>query len=84
MALSDDARLAIRDEQPSNNEWPDLVAQRALNARLPDGRTIAQALDQGDRLRAAVIRLIAHGPDTGHTFGEFMACYRHLVREFGS
>lgn len=33
------------------------------------------------RLRSAVRRLIEHGPDTGHTYAEFMACYEDLVRE---
>ena len=64
MALSDDAREAIGgamgDMAPSTDEWRDYctdnLSQAVMDAVLPDGRTIAQALDENTALRALVGR----------------------------
>ncbi len=53
MSLSDDARTAVGgalgDMAPSTDEWrdhcTDYLSQAVMDAVLPDGRTIAQALD---------------------------------------
>lgn len=52
MSLSDDARKACAAEMLADfGGLAGVVAQKALAAVLPDGRTIAQALDDGEEWR---------------------------------
>ena len=61
MSLSDDAAKAIARAALASEAWQGrkFTIDGALAAVLPDGRTIAQALDETQQLRAEVAQLDA-------------------------
>ena len=79
MTASDDARQAIAgaigNDDPEARQFFVEVAGRALNATMPDGRTIAQHLDDGAALEAEARELPHHGNIVGnHVSAECLDC----------